>query len=252
MQDQKTPFAIKLLIGLAIISMIPMDAFASDEISIRPHYPSLKIAETWSFQALSREWERVHGYHGISDREVERNDGILTVLYVPPFNLLSLAYLKIAGRDSDEVAHRILSACRDAPAMADKISCISYEVSKYSMNIPATRTGITFDFRTFCAVAANLFVKIFNGLNIRGARADFLESSWKLPRSLHVVNSIFLTTPSGIVYSYAIDVGSLPGILFPLSESAVRWHSLTTEKSEFSLEDSPEANFGLMREMSIR
>ncbi len=228
------------------------DAFTEAEESQRPYYPKLKIAEPWSFQAISREAERVHGYHGISENEVERNDGLLTIFYVPPFNLLSLAYLKVAGRDSDDVARKILDQCQQYPVMADKISCISYEVSKYSMAIPANKKGITFDFRTFCAVAANLFVSIFNGLNIEGARADFLESSWKLPSSLHVVNSIFLTTPSGIVYGYAMDVGSLPGILFPLSESAVHWHTQSAAPPTARRDDSPEANFGISGSPPIR
>ncbi|MBK9321809.1 MAG: hypothetical protein IPM97_02435 [Bdellovibrionaceae bacterium] len=72
-----------------------------------------------------------------------------------------------------------------------------------------------------------------------------------LPRSLHVVNAIFLTAPSGAVYSYAMDVGNLPGILFPLSNAAIRWHSQNIDKSRTIISEFPATSFGGKVESSM-
>lgn len=237
------------LVCILVLLLLQCSAFADE--TIPSIFPKLRVADPWSFQAINHEVERVYGSQGFSKREVTRNDGLLTALYIPPFNLLSYAYFKIIGRDSDEVSSKILTLCRSKTTIENKISCISAEVSRYAQSLPKFANGIAFDFRTFCAVAANLFAKIFNRLEIRGARADFIDGSWMLPRSLHVVNAIFLTAPSGAVYSYAMDVGNLPGILFPLSDAAIRWHSQNIDKSRTIISEFPATSFGGKVESSM-
>jgi hypothetical protein len=186
---------------------------------------NLEVSNPWSFNNYYQETTKRYGPLGMSPKELTRNEGLLNSLYVPPFNLLSLMYFKTVGRDSDNVAQQILESCKGKLKTELIISCISNGVSIYVKNQPRRTNGITYDGRTFCAIAANLFAKIFNALNIRGARADFLDASWKLPRSLHVVNTLFLTSPTGEVFGYVIDVGNLPFILFPISDPAVRFHT---------------------------
>lgn len=232
---------LRPLACILVLSFLYCSAFAEE--TVPSIFPKLRVADSWSFEAINHEVERVYGPQGFSEGEVTRNDGLLTALYVPPFNLLSYAYFKIIGRDSDEVSSKILTLCRSKISMENKISCISTEVSRYAQSLPKFANGIAFDFRTFCAIAANLFVKIFNLLEIRGARADFIDGSWMLPRSLHVVNAIFLTAPSGTVYSYAMDVGNLPGILFPLSDASIKWHSQNIDRSKTVISNFPAISF---------
>ncbi|MBL7542622.1 MAG: hypothetical protein JNL11_02345 [Bdellovibrionaceae bacterium] len=203
-------------------------------------YPSLRVSDPWSFEVLYKEITKVYGLQNVSQKQLTRNQGLFEFLYVPPFNLLSLAYFKLVGRDSDEISNKAVKLCSGQNGIEGKISCLSYTISDYVDGLPRHRNGVTFDYRTFCAIAANLFFKAFNSLEIRGARAGFIEGSWMFPRSLHVVSSVFISSSEGLVYSYVMDVGNLPGVLFPLSVPAIRWHTVDgkkdskTIKTEFS------------------
>ncbi len=200
-------------------------------------YPTLYVSDPWSFEAVYQEIIKQYGDQGFSSRQLTRNQGLLEFLYLPPFNILSLAYFKAIGRDSDSIAIEATKLCRTEKNMERKISCLTHRISAYAESIPKHSNGITLDYRTFCAIAANLFFKSFNSLNIRGARAGFVESSWMLPKALHVVSSVFITNSEGVVFSYVIDVGSMPDILFPLSESAIRWHKNAVNDSQNKFPD---------------
>lgn len=195
------------------------------------------FSDPWSFEAVYQEVIKQYGDQGVSSRQLARNQGLLEFLYLPPFNILSLAYFKAIGRDSDSIAIEATKLCRTEKNMERKISCLTHRISAYVESIPKHSNGITLDYRTYCAIAANLFFKSFNSLNIRGARAGFVESSWMLPKALHVVSSVFITNSEGVVFSYVIDVGSMPDILFPLSESAIRWHKNAVNDSQNKFPD---------------
>lgn len=226
----------RFLILIFLSTFIFPNLSQASEPSVK--YPALYVSDPWSFEAISQEVNKQYGDQGVTSKQITRNQGLLEFLYVPPFNILSLVYFKTIGRDSDSVSSEITKICRLEITIENKISCIAQRIASYARSLPKySSNGITLDYRTFCAIAANLFFKSFNSLNIKGARAGFMESSWMLPRALHVVSSVFITNSEGIVYSYVIDVGNLPDILFPLSDPAIRWHKNRTDSSKNKFPD---------------
>lgn len=230
-------------LNLILLIVVSFYSFARAEEPDSVRYPALRVSAPWSFEIIYEEVAKVYGLQGISERQLTRNQGLFEFLYVPPFNLLSLAYFKLMGRDSEQVADKLVSMCSGENRIEAKISCLSTGISEYVDTLPRYRNGVTFDYRTFCAIAANLFFKTFNSLGIKGARAGFVEGSWMFPRSFHVVSSIFITSSEGLVYSYAMDVGNLPGILFPLSVPAIRWHTDGGKKSKTLKTEFPGIKF---------
>lgn len=216
------------ILVLAFFSQIRV-VFASDKTTM---YPSLQISNPWSFEAMYAEIVKKYGEQDISKKQTIKNQGLFEFLYIPPFNLLSLVYFKAAGRDSDGISAKAVSVCSYQRTIEGKISCLSLYISSYVKDLPQYQNGVTLDYRTFCALAANLFFKAFNSLNVKGSRAGFVEASWRFPHGLHVVNSVFITSTSGVVFSYVMDVGSLPGILFPLSEPTIKWHTDSENNSK--------------------
>jgi hypothetical protein len=181
----------------------------------------LRVTDPWSVQAFSHEAffdERA------SDQALRVTHAVTTMLYIPPLNILSLTYFKVLGRIDSGVPETILRECGTERSLDAKIVCLSRKTADYAQSIPQYDSGFTRDGRTFCAVAANLFARLYNSLNIPRSRADFLDASL-LPPALHVANVIFLTSPSGVVFSYVIDAGNLPGVLFPLSQLAINFHT---------------------------
>lgn len=225
----------RFLILILLSTFIFSNLSHASEPSVK--YPALYVSAPWSFEAVYQEVIKQYGDQGVTSKQLTRNQGLLEFLYVPPFNILSLMYFKTIGRDSDLIASEITKKCRSEITIESKISCLTQKISFYAKSLPRHSNGVTLDYRTFCAIAANLFFKSFNSLNIRGARAGFMESSWMLPRALHVVSSVFITNSEGVVYSYVIDVGSLPDILFPLSEPTIRWHQSRTDISKNKFPD---------------
>ena len=127
-------------------------------------YPTLYVSDPWSFEAVYQESVKKYGDRGFSSRQLARNQGLLEFLYFPPFNILSLIYFKTIGRDSDSIALEATKLCKTEENMERKISCLTHHISAYAKSLPHHSGGITYDYRTFCAIAANLFFKSFNSL----------------------------------------------------------------------------------------
>ncbi|MES2962435.1 MAG: hypothetical protein V4760_01000, partial [Bdellovibrionota bacterium] len=169
-------------------------------------------------------------------------DGISSVIYAAPVtNLLVLSYFKIVGRDRDRVANGFTAKCKAEKTVELKIFCLTKSIHAYVNALPKYENGVTFDARTFCAVAANLFEGSFNGLKIPRARAGYLPASISLP-TLHVVNTVSLTAIDGRVFGYAVDAGLLPEIFFPTSAHALEHHD-PNQDGEIDLIVFPDVDF---------
>lgn len=180
---------------------------------------SLSVDGNWSIENYRH---AIYGAYddGLSVKAAKRAHTLVSVGYLPPFNLISLIYFKVLGRDSGQDGAKILAACKKPGWLVEaQISCISLKISYYVTTLPSYSNGILFDGRTFCAVAANLFVNVFNGLEIPRSAAGYLDASIS-PPALHVVNSFTLTSSDGVTYGYVTDVGSRPGVVYASSIAA--------------------------------
>lgn len=212
--------------GPILLSFFLLGLFSPNSaVAFQNSGANLKVSDPWSFRAFYHELRLVKASGELPLEKVERNDGLFGALYVPPLNILSWIYFKTIGRDSDDVAKAVLSKCPSAAGLDKQIFCMSNNVAAYVEKLPSEKSGVMFDWRTYCAVAANVFANSFNRLKIPRSHADFVDGSWRFPSALHVVNVVYLTTPDGRVFSYVVDNGNLPGVLFPLSEAAIRFHT---------------------------
>ncbi|MEK7355681.1 MAG: hypothetical protein AAB250_04490, partial [Bdellovibrionota bacterium] len=167
---------------------------------------------------------------------------ISSFLYAAPVsNAAILAYFKAAGRDRDRVVASLIKTCgADAPTMERRIYCLTTRIHDYVVVLPSMN-GITYDARTKCTIAANLFVLAFNGMKIPRAIAGYRAASVKLP-ALHVVNQIVLTATDGRQFGYIVDVGIAPDIFFPTSMHSLAHHD-PNDDGEIDVTDFPALNF---------
>jgi hypothetical protein len=122
----------------------------------------------------------------------------------------------------DDQAQQIADACRASfVQLWDKIGCVSRAV--HSHFVGHKFTGST----SFCRSHAMAFEKSFNALGIEHTWAAKREAEGAKVKEAHVVNDITVTSANGTVYSYVIDSGWYPGVLFPLNDAAVAFHSRT-------------------------
>jgi hypothetical protein len=176
-------------------------------------FGALKIGDPWYA-------EKYYKSHTNISMAVET---VAAGFYLPPINFFTLTYLKIAGRDRENVEVAIQRVCKNYGDTADKILCIIQYVSQYTHSLQYFGKGITYDGRTICATAANLFKTIYNSMEIPGSYADFHDWTEEVSRP-HVVNTIFFTSTDGQIFSYVTDVRTFSGVLFPLSDAAIKFH----------------------------
>jgi len=200
------------LITLLLVSSLT--AFA--EASASKFY----VSNLWSIENYKAELGTT-----IQDSNTNKiQEAALTVLYLPPVNIISYLYFRTLGRDSDNIAEAVVRTCTAAPlALEELLTCLSQKISRYVNSLPSTLHGVTYDARTFCAVAAHLFEKSFNLLRIPRSAVGYMDATTNFP-SLHVINSFTLTDNEGRTYGYAIDVGVKPLTIFPTSISSQRYH----------------------------
>jgi hypothetical protein len=102
------------------------------------------------------------------------------------------------------------------------IRCVSEEVNSFLAKTPwvnGFRQGTNI---SFCRAHAHTFKQVIKYLNLPHVSVEFEDASFESVSGkpfMHVVNQLYVRINEKL-YSYIIDVGWFPGLLFPRSKSA--------------------------------
>jgi hypothetical protein len=115
----------------------------------------------------------------------------------------------------DDIARDLAAGCRAAfPGDSwGQIGCASQAVEMF-LEHHTLDEGL----RSPCRSHARAFKEVVDQLDLPGVHVSYLA----MPG--HVLNRLFVTTPTGQVFQYAIDVGWNEDRVYPHNEAARRWH----------------------------
>ncbi len=94
---------------------------------------------------------------------------------------------------------------------------------------------------SFCRTHATLFRAAFEFLAI--PRSKVIDIDGSTENAPHVVSKFLVTSQSGMVFSYVIDVGNYPSTIFPSNEASINWHRHHQEDEAFPSFSWNEPNF---------
>lgn len=124
-------------------------------------------------------------------------------------------YDKLFNDFDDDLAKQIADGCRSAYAGNSwgQIRCASEAIDLLLDDHDLTKA-----MRSPCRSHARALAEVIDALEIPGVRTAPLV----MPR--HVLNRLFVTTPDGQVFQYALDVGWDQDKIYPNNDAARRWH----------------------------
>lgn len=147
------------------------------------------------------------------------------VLQSTPFNILTTVRGIFLFPIDEEPLNQIAKKCSAEKNDWNKISCASMRLNAF-INEKTSIGKLDADCKTF----AYSFKKLANKLKIPGLfvqteqfKGSFVKDGSFAP---HVFNKLIFPSSDGQVYSYILDVGWAPNILFPKTELTVRRHSV--------------------------
>lgn len=146
------------------------------------------------------------------------------ILFESPLPLVPIV-APLADPFSTTDAGKIADVCKAMHSEHwNRIGCVSHEVHKFFKARKLFEDGGRRGIRSFCRSHAQAFNASFKALGIKQSWAMTIDASGGGSGENHVVNLIILPTNVG-TFSYAIDSGNYPGILFPENLAAIRLHS---------------------------
>lgn len=142
-------------------------------------------------------------------------------------------------QDFKIMASIIGEACKNYYKDQDVMSAISCVVHSVNLTFKTFKRP---EYYTFCRAHATAFMAAFMELNLPHSRVIEAEGSTNSEPNGHLVSRFFLTSKSGQVYSYIIDVGNYPTKLFPANDNTEKWHQTHNGERQrfpdFSFEDT--------------
>lgn len=199
-------------------------------VPLAPVSKLITVGNPWTSQNRQKQysWSKPNGVSKTAD----------TVLYDSPWPVGPILE-HLFESFPKEAVEKIASDCSVKYSQAwDRIGCLSFEINHYLEN---------YDFsgnQSFCKAHAEAFDKIFAKLNLPNTFSQHIGASGgQLSTEAHVNNVILITNETGLVFSYVIDNGNFPGIVFPLNENAIRFHdrSGNGKTTYFRLPDIPQS-----------
>ncbi|HVC09991.1 MAG TPA: hypothetical protein VNH15_08655 [Elusimicrobiota bacterium] len=175
-------------------------------VELAPASVLMRVGDPWTPQNRMKEY-------GFKSLPPARSD-----LYDLPDPLVPLL-LSIFDPVDQPLVRKIAGDCKAKFSRPwDRIACVSNEVNLHFLG--ATFTGL----RSPCRTIAETFDAAFGALNLPNTWAMHVGADGSGPDEGHVANEILITANTGQVFSYVIDSGWFPGVIFPLNSNALRFH----------------------------
>jgi hypothetical protein len=139
-----------------------------------------------------------------------------------PTSLLGSKFFSVNGKDLDDIA----TSCLREVDNWERISCASHKLHDFiNKNI----------YETDCKTFAFSFKDLGPKLKIPGLVVDTEQLEGKYlgdgTRNSHIFNKIIVPSPDGQVFSYILDVGLKPGVLFPKTKQTAERHRVKRDSS---------------------
>jgi len=200
------PFSQDLAAVEAAVHARAAEVFDFSGVALAPAPTQIRVGDPWTPENRKREY-------GFKSLPPARSN-----LYDLPNPLVPLVNALTDPVDHAFVRKITADCAARFPRPWDRIGCVSNKINLHFLG--AIFTG----WRSPCRTIAQTFDAAFDKLDLPNTWAMHIGADGSDPNEGHVANEILITSSTGQVFSYVIDSGWFPGVVFPLNSNALRFH----------------------------